>query len=246
MTLPARESSLRACHGLGCRLVFSAGCPKSIPQSWVGRIHGWVSDRMESWDDERNRLQLARDGDREAFDRVAQSQHARLCALVNRRLQNRPHPGFAVEDVCQETFLRAYRSVGEFVPRHPDSFFRWLATISRNVVHEFLRRDKRKLPAKTFETTSSPTLTPSHALRRAERYDRLQLAIERLEPDHREVIRLVRLERLSCGQAGARMGRSDVATRSLLWRALRALKEKFGDTESLTLPQDPPRAGGKS
>ena len=200
---------------------------------------------MDSWENERSKLRRARNGDREAFDQAAQSQHARLFALVTRRLRGRPHPGFAVADVCQETFLRAYRSIGEFVPRHPDSFFRWLAMISRNVIHELLRRDERKPHAPTA-ATSTWELTPSRALRRAERYDRLQLALDRLDPDHREVIRLVRLEKLSCTEAGVRMGRSDVATRSLLWRALRALKDEFGDTESLTLPPETPKSGVQS
>ena len=72
-------------------------------------------------------------------------------------------------------------------------------------------------------------------MRRVERHDRLEDSLARLQPDHREVIRLVRLKQLSCRQAGEQMGRSEVATRSLLLRALRRLKQEFGDTESLSL-----------
>ena len=195
---------------------------------------------MGSWHCERDLLDRARRGDREAFDQVTTGERKRLRQLITRRLGRKLHQSCAVDDVCQETFLRAYRSIGDFVPRHPDSFFRWLASISRNVVHEIARGTARRPLIAPLNDALAPDLSPSRTLRREERYDRLQLALARLPPDHREVIHLIRLEKLSCRDAGERMGRSEVATRSLLWRALRALKDEFGDTESLTLPQESP------
>ena len=65
---------------------------------------------------------------------------------------------------------------------------------------------------------------------------RLQAAMERLSADHRQVIRLARIEKLPFKEIASRMKRSPGAVKLLLVRALRELKRGFGDTESLHLP----------
>ena len=95
---------------------------------------------MGSSGSQRHFARLARDGDREAFGQLAEAQRVRLRALVTRWLGKRIRQSVSVDDVCQETFLRAFRGISSFVPRHPDSFFRWLASIARNVLHELDRR----------------------------------------------------------------------------------------------------------
>ena len=79
---------------------------------------------------------------------------------------------------------------------------------------------------------------PSQArlMRRDERFDRLQEAFRQLSPEYRQVISLARIEGLGLKDVAQRMGRSHAAARKLLCRALRSLKESFGDTESLHLP----------
>ena len=79
--------------------------------------------------------------------------------------------------------------------------------------------------------------SPSKNLRRNERFDRLKDSLESLSPEHREVILLMRIEGLPVEEVAKRMNRSPKATRQLLWRALKDLRESFGDTESLGLPE---------
>ena len=57
----------------------------------------------------------------------------------------------------------------------------------------------------------------------SEQAERLGAALEALEPDHREVIVLRKLEELSFKDVAARMGRSEDACRMLLARAMVAL-----------------------
>ena len=72
--------------------------------------------------------------------------------------------------------------------------------------------------------------------------------MDQLDEDHREVIYLARIHLLPLKEVGKRMGRSADAVSELLRRALRQLKEIFGDTDSFGLPPknlaDPPRGGG--
>ena len=73
-------------------------------------------------------------------------------------------------------------------------------------------------------------------LRRKERFDRLQEALKKLSPDHRQVILLARIEGLPMAQIAERMNRSPKAVHQLLWRALQNLRTTFGETESFRLP----------
>ena len=60
--------------------------------------------------------------------------------------------------------------------------------------------------------------------------DYLTRALEGLDPDHREVIVLRRLEELSFKEMATRLGRSEDARRMLLVRAMAALTLKLGMT----------------
>ena len=73
-------------------------------------------------------------------------------------------------------------------------------------------------------------------MRRNERFDRLQGAIDSLSGDSREVVFLTRIEGLTLKQAAERMGRSHEAVKKLFWRALKQLRKLMTDTESLHLP----------
>ena len=107
--------------------------------------------------------------------------------------------------------------------------------------HSAERRDARREEASLDAGLTGPgdasalgsLLTPSqHAVGR-EAEERLEAAFDRLSEDHREVIVLARILRLPHAEIARRMGRSDVAVRSLLSRALVVL--------SAELDQDPIR-----
>ena len=78
--------------------------------------------------------------------------------------------------------------------------------------------------------------SPSKALRREERLSRLEKALDSLSPEQREVIALVRIEGLKIKEAAGKMNRTPNAAMKLLTRALKKLKDIFGDTDSLHLP----------
>lgn len=178
----------------------------------------------------------AQAGSREAFDELVQRLGSRIDALVLSRLGETLRQGVEPDDIKQETLLRAFQEIGRFSWQGEDSFLQWVGAIVQNVVlkaHERLRY-RRVLPLEwdLFVDQASP----SKALRREERFERLQAALESLSPDHREVIVLARIERLRSREIAQRMGRSEQAVAQLLSRALRKLREAFGDTASLTLP----------
>ena len=60
--------------------------------------------------------------------------------------------------------------------------------------------------------------------------------MERLRPEERAALRLSRVEGLKVSEVAKRLNKTESAVKSLITRSLRKLRESFGDTESLHLP----------
>lgn len=80
----------------------------------------------------------AKAGDQEAFGRLVEAYQDRIYGYLVRMLAD---PDEA-EDVAQEVFLRAYRSLGRF--RGASSFHTWLYRIASNLAIDVARRRKRQ------------------------------------------------------------------------------------------------------
>lgn len=178
----------------------------------------------------------ARAGRREAFDQLAAGLSGRLRGLVQTRVGSFLRQTIEVDDVVQETLLRAFRSIARYRGNDPESFLRWLGGIANHVIFETARRHRRELLIALEDETAAPGITQSKESQRQERFDRLQRALDTLSPDHRKVILLARVERLPMAEVARKMDRTPEAASQLLWRALKKLKEAFGNTDSYHLP----------
>lgn len=221
---------------------------------------------MPPSNDHLDSVQKARAGDREAFDRLVREHQGPLRGLITAYLGDGLRGRIEAADLAQETLLRAFRAMSRFQGETAAEFRGWLAGIASNVVAETARKlttrkadYRREVPLPGDPSTdpggggprspdfASPGTTPSGPLRREERLERLLISIEKLSPDHRQVILLTRLEGLPVNEVARRMGRSDRAVSMLLLRALLALREVFGETDSFSLPRrerEPGRSQG--
>ena len=185
----------------------------------------------------------AQGGERAAFDELAEGHRQRLIAWTRNRIGSHSRARLDVEDIVQDTYLRAFESIQRFVWRHEDSFFQWLSTIAQHLVWNMSRR----LSAGDVNLTIDPpgsTVSPSRVMRREERFDRLERALLDLRPEEREIVRLARIEGLKAQEIAKRLGRPEPTVRSLLVRALSKLRESIGDTRSLNLPNRELDIGG--
>jgi len=192
---------------------------------------------MESQDQTQILVRNAQEGQRGAFEELAARHRLRIEALIRSRIGPALRETVEVEDLIQETLLRAFESIGRFRWQGDESFFRWLAGIAVRVILQAARR-RRVIPMASAagEGVAAEQASPSRTLRRAERFDRLEEALARLRPEHRDVILLARVENVPLREIARRWNRSPNAIAQLLLRALRSLREAFGDTESLHLP----------
>ena len=182
-------------------------------------------------------LRQAKAGDRGAFEKLIDEYRTRLGSMIFFRLGAGLRSKTEVDDVVQETLLRALQSLERFELKGPDSFFGWLRSIAEHVILEVAGREKRRGTAHLdTDVAVADDTAPSRALRREERFGRLQEAIRSLSPDYRRVILLAKVERRPIKDIAVEMDRSPDAVSNLLARALSKLKEQFGDTESLHLP----------
>ena len=182
-------------------------------------------------------LRQAQKGDRAAFEQLVETQRPRLEALVRLKLGTELRARVEVDDIIQETLVRAYGSIDTLRSPNEGLFFRWLTGIANHVIFNEARHHERRptVPYESEATAKDPS--PSKGMRRNERFDRLEEALDSLSPDHREVVLLARLEGLSLAEVAERMNRTQGAVAQLLWRALKSLRKRFGDTDSFHLPE---------
>ena len=174
-------------------------------------------------DREARRVARARAGDREAFEELVREHADRLHAVVLRMCGDLHE----AEDVTQETFLRAWRSLEHFQGR--SRFFTWLYRIGVNETKRRLERGGRVPRTASLEDPAIEVADerPGPDVR-AEAGD-LQRALERaildLPAKYRMPLVLRDVEGLSTAEAAVIMDLGEAAFKSRLHRARLAVRE---------------------
>ncbi len=187
----------------------------------------------------------AQEGDREAFDRLATKFRPGLTAWVRSKMGAHLQGHIEIDDILQETFVWAFKSIQRLEWKGEKAFDRWLCAIARHVILKASSSRSRHHHLELDRDVSHKGPSASKAAVRNERFDRLEKALEQLSDEHRRVILLSRIDGLSMKEIAARMERSPDAVMKLLRRALKNLKDTFGDTESLGLPARALRTEGE-
>lgn len=177
----------------------------------------------------------AKSGDRSAVEALLDIHRGRLRTWVESRLGPRLRASLEVDDVVQEAQLRAIESVGRFTWRGEGSFFRWLCVIAQHLIWNASKKRSGRDSRLVVEPPGSG-VAPSKVMRRRERFDRLEESMRDLSAAEREAVQLSRIEGLRIKEVAKRMKRPEPTVRSLIARALKKLRDSFGDTESLHLP----------
>ena len=160
----------------------------------------------------------ARRGDPRAFQDLYELNHDRLYRFCLYQLRNRHD----AEDVVQEAFARAWRSLPTFAG---DNFYPWLRVIARNLCADAGRRRARVEPMAEVDTgviegfEGELTHQVDIALVRA--------AMDQLSERHRTALEWREREELSYEEIAARAGVSVGTVDSLLWRARQGLKRQY-------------------
>jgi RNA polymerase sigma-70 factor (ECF subfamily) len=190
-----------------------------------------MSPPSESRSESDHLLGQARAGDREALGRLTQRYRPYLlkvaAALLGARL-----PGEG-SSVVQESVLAAVEHFSQFKGQTGAAFLAWLTTILRRAASSRLARAGRVRPWPAGpdggDQLPADDSSPSAQACRRERAARLLEALGRLPPDHAEVLTLRNLEDLPFEEVAERMGRSCEAVRQLWVRAVKRLRQEWGE-----------------
>ena len=193
-----------------------------------------VRGAMESPTSTFELLEQARAGDREALSRAFEKYQRRLAVLVHFKLSHRARAFAEVDDIVQETLLRAFRDVAKFSYQSPGSFLRWLSSIADHVIVDRVRyqgRECRAGEAVPFRSESNPlgpdpadSRTPSRLFAQREAVERLLARLEALPEDYRKVLLMARIEGLSTAEIAAQLGKSRESVALLVYRAVQRFR----------------------
>jgi RNA polymerase sigma-70 factor (ECF subfamily) len=159
-------------------------------------------------------------GDAQALSTLFEAYADRVYAYAHHVLGNRED----AEEVAGEAFLRAFRRAADY--RGDCPFRGWLFTIARN-----LCRDRQRQPRLLTVPADEARDQAVHAEdgRAALRAD-VQSALRELPEEYQDVLILCDVQQWDAREAGEMLERSTAATKSLLYRARRALRDRL--TES--------------
>ena len=170
----------------------------------------------------------AQTGSPEAFDELVR----RTSRLVYVRLYLDLGDPHEAEDLTQETFLLAYRSLDQL--KEPGQFRGWLCTIADRARidagrHE--RRQKRaappRSPAEALGDVAGKTMAPDAEAERRERREQVLTTVRSLPEDYRLPVMLRYFGGADYGTIETQLGMTNGALRGMLHRGLKLLREKL-------------------
>jgi len=206
-----------------------AGSPGRTARGGRGQDRGDRGDRgdatsSEASPAERTRLialvELARDGDVEAFGALYDHYHVAVFRFLHHRTRSVP----LAEDLTSDTFVRALRNIGGFRWQGRD-FGAWLMTIARNLATDHAKASRTRLERPTDDLTAHDTgrAGPEEEVMTGVTHDLLLDAMARLPVEQRDCLSLRFLQSMSIADTAAALGRTEGAVKQLQLRAVRRL-----------------------
>jgi len=172
-------------------------------------------------------------GDQKAFELLVIKYQRRIQRLIGRMVRDVD----LVEDIAQETFIRAYRALAQF--RGEAQFYTWLYRIAVNTAKKALMDLKRNptVSENSFKSGDDDETsllenelisseTPDAVLAGKEIAEMVNAALESLPQELRQAITLREIEGLSYEEISEAMNCPIGTVRSRIFRAREAISEK--------------------
>ncbi len=170
--------------------------------------------------DEQSLVHRAQQGDKEAFAQLYENHFDKIYRYVALRIGNKTE----AEDVTQQVFLNALRSISSFKWKGAP-FSTWLFRIAHNLVVDYLRKEKRQATTPLDESLVSSDSNLQLVAEYRLDIEQLISATKRLTAAQREVISLRFAGELSVAEVAKVMGKSQGAVKALQHSAVIALRK---------------------
>ncbi len=156
---------------------------------------------MADLDADKALVERVKKGDSKAFDLLVRKYQHRILGLIGRMINDWAE----AQDVAQEVFLRAYRSIGAF--RGDSSFYTWIYRIAVNTSKNHLVSNGRRPSTTDVDTVENEHwsgaermqehATPEHELMRQEMERSVISTVEELPEEIRLALTLREVDGLS-------------------------------------------------
>jgi len=166
--------------------------------------------------DEAELVRRCLQGDAQAFEPLVQKYQRVLFNVALRMVGSSEE----ARDITQNAFLKAYEKLRTFDGRH--KFFSWIYRILINESLNVLRQRKAHQP---LDPGLESTGNPQAEVQSRELQDRVQAALLKLSPEHREVLVLRHFAELSYDDMSATLRIPETTVKSRLYEARQRLGE---------------------
>lgn len=179
--------------------------------------------------EERELINRAQRGDVESFRLLVESARVNVYRLAYDLTSNRHD----AEDLSQEVFLKAYRSLNKF--RGDSKWSSWLYRITVNSCYDYHKSGATKVMKKQEEIESSENknachstnITPDKITDSAIIQENIEKALKQLTPRERSVFVLRHYHDLPLKQIAETLEIADGTVKTLLFRALQKLQQEL-------------------
>jgi RNA polymerase sigma-70 factor (ECF subfamily) len=191
---------------------------------------------MDGPDDDLRLVSLAQQGNHASYDELVIRHRGRIFAMI----RNMIHQEADAWDLTQEVFIKAWHALPRFEAKA--RFSTWLYRIAHNVVYDWTRRRKiesaGELNDELFErdridsasfTTPSGGESPDDSMTQSELRMKIEAALARLSPEHREAVLLKDVQGLSYKEIADVMACSIGTVMSRLYYARQKLQVMLKD-----------------
>ena len=217
----------RVCDASG-QAMGQVGQQKAAVPTWGRMTTGANARRI----DDSALIREAQRGDRAAFEELIRQYDQAVLRLALHLTGSEAD----AQDVYQEAFLKAYRSLGKF--RFECSFYTWIYRIVTNLCLDHLRkRNVRKEDSAVMSDANGEEYSlidqvsddraganPEHDLMRRELGKKIQIALEKLSGRERMVFELKHYQGLKLRTIGEMLNTTEETAKNTLFRATQKLR----------------------
>ena len=190
-------------------------------------------------------------GDRAAVERLLLDNYTPLAGRIAKRLPGSMSGVVSVEDIVQQTYAQAFRTIASFQPREGATVLTWLTAIAENRLRDAIRAQRRKKRGGDFrqvqaalgddsrsgadmlDALAGRTQTASQSVARRELVHAVRAAVAGLPEEYREAIQLRYFDGYSLDETAVLMGRTAGAVRGLVDRAKKQIRDSLGRASRL-------------
>lgn len=169
-------------------------------------------------DDLSNLIKLAQKGDKEAYGKIYQYFYKRILRYCQFNLGQYQK----AQDICQETFFRAWKSLPGFKLEKGGSFQAYLFRIAHNLIVD-LYREKREI---SIEQIKEPAQSQDlyEKIDKIDQIAKVKNALSKLKKDEEQIIILRYFEEMTPAEVARIVGKKEGALRVQTHRILKKLK----------------------